>query len=150
MNRWKTTLTLICSLGLTSLAGAQTLPNEITLTLRVWDSRTGQVTTKPLKIDPRKVGIVIVDPWNYHWCMTWTEQAGGMTPRMNRALQGCRKLGMTVMWADRHRQHVLGVGAAAASDGCPLRARAQCPQGRLPLDRALWQLPLWPRYRLPG
>ena len=94
----KSTLMLLLSLGLIAPVGAQTTPDEITLSLRIRDAKTGQVVIKPLKIDPRKVGIVIVDPWNYHWCMTWTEQAGGMTPRMNRALEGCRKLGMTVLW----------------------------------------------------
>ena len=48
--------------------------------------------------------------------MTWTEQAGGMTPRMNRALQGCRKLGMTVMWGP--------TDTASMFSGWPQRQRA--------------------------
>ena len=100
--------------------------------------RPARLSPNPLKVDPRQVAIVIVDPWNYHWCMTWTEQAGGMTPRMNKALAvapEARHVGF--LGADRHRQHVLRVAAAAAGHGRPLRARAQRPQGRLPLDRAL-------------
>jgi hypothetical protein len=97
MDMLKPTLLLILSLGFMPLARAQTPPEEITLSLRVRDPKTGQVVIQPLKIDPRKGGIVIVDPWNYHWCMTWTEQAGGMTPRMNRALQGCR---WTLPWGN--------------------------------------------------
>ncbi len=31
--------------------------------------------------------------------MTWTDQAGGMSYRMNKALEGARKLGMPVFWA---------------------------------------------------
>ena len=59
---------------------------------------------------------MIVDPWNYHWCMTWTKQAGGMTPRMDRALEGCRKLGMTVPWGP--------TDAASMFSGWPQRQRA--------------------------
>ena len=88
----------------------------MTLTPRTRDPATGQVVTRPLKIDASKVGIVIVDPWNYHWCMTWTEQAGGMTPRMNKALAGARKLGMAVLWAP--------TDAASMYSGRPQRERA--------------------------
>ena len=116
MNIRKLTLILFLSLGLIAPVAAQTTPDEITLSLRIRDAKTGQVVVKPLKIDPRKVGIVIVDPWNYHWCMTWTEQAGGMTPRMNRALQGCRKLGMTVLWGP--------TDSASMFSGWPQRQRA--------------------------
>ena len=66
MNIRKLTLILFLSLGLIAPVAAQTPPDEITLNLRVRDAKTGQVVIKPLKIDPRKVGIVIVDPWNYH------------------------------------------------------------------------------------
>src|SRR5262249_32923577 len=49
--------------------------------------------------DPRKTAVIVIDPWNYHWCMTWSEQAGGMVPRLNATLAGARKLGMQVLWA---------------------------------------------------
>ena len=65
MDMLKPTLLLILSLGFMPLARAQTPPEEITLSLRVRDPKTGQVVIQPLKIDPRKGGIVIVDPWNY-------------------------------------------------------------------------------------
>jgi len=70
------------ALGGIATAGAQAPAGDITLSLRTRDPKTSQLVIKPLTIDPHKVGIVIVDPWNYHWCMTWTEQAGGMTPRL--------------------------------------------------------------------
>jgi hypothetical protein len=90
--------------------------NPITLTLRTRDPKTSELKTAPLKIDPRKAGIVIVDPWNYHWCMTWTEQAGGMTPRMNKALECVRKLGMPVFWGP--------TDTASTFSGWPQRQRA--------------------------
>src|SRR5579862_5380766 len=71
---------------------------SLTLSLRTRDPKTGEVKIEPLAIDPRNTGIVIVDMWNYHWCMTWTDQAGGMAYRMNKALVGARKLGMSVFW----------------------------------------------------
>ena len=40
------------------------------------------------KIDPRHVGIVVIDAWNYHWCMTCTQRVASMTPRMNKAFLG--------------------------------------------------------------
>ena len=116
MNILKSPLILILSLGTIASVGAQMPSHEITLSLRTRDPKTSQLVTTPLKIDPRKVGIVIVDPWNYHWCMTWTEQAGGMTPRMNKALAGARKLGMSVFWGP--------TDAAGMFSGWPQRQRA--------------------------
>lgn len=51
------------------------------------------------KIDPAKTAIIIIDPWNYHWCMTCTERFGAMTPRLNKVLASARSMGMTVIWA---------------------------------------------------
>jgi hypothetical protein len=72
---------------------------SLRLQMHTRDSVTNQVTTKTETISTKQIGIVIVDPWNYHWCMTWTEQVGGMVPRMNRALDAARKLGIEIMWA---------------------------------------------------
>jgi len=86
------------------------------LDLQTRNPRTNAVVVKREQVDPAKVGVVIVDPWNYHWCMTWTQQAGGMTPRMNRALQGARKLGMAVFWGP--------TDVASQYVGTPQRERA--------------------------
>ena len=69
------------------------------LSLQTRDPKTNQVITRNEDVETSEIGIVIVDPWSYHWCMTWTEQAGGMTPRMNRANEGARKLGIQIIWA---------------------------------------------------
>ena len=116
MNLRKATLILILPLGFIAPVGAQTPSDEITLSLRTRDPKTSELVTTPLKIAPRKVGIVTVDPWNYHWCMTWTEQAGGMTPRMNKALAGARKLGLSVFWGP--------TDTASMFSGWPQRQRA--------------------------
>ncbi|KKL26240.1 hypothetical protein LCGC14_2397260 [marine sediment metagenome] len=86
------------------------------LELQTRNPQTSEVIVKTEKVDPAKVAVVIVDPWNYHWCMTWTQQAGGMTERMNRALEGARKLGMTVFWGP--------TDVASQYVGTPQRERA--------------------------
>jgi hypothetical protein len=103
---------------------------SLTLDLRVRDAKTNDVKIKPLEIDPRRVGIVIVDMWNYHWCMTWTDQAGGMVPRMNKSLQGARKLGMAVFWAP--------TDTAGAFSSWPQRQRAMAvPYVEVPAARSV-------------
>jgi nicotinamidase-related amidase len=69
---------------------------EIELPLRTRDL-DGRSVTRPEKVDPAKVGIVVVDMWNFHWCKTATMRVGALVPRMNRALDAARSMGMTVM-----------------------------------------------------
>lgn len=38
--------------------------------LQTRDSKTGEIKHLQEGVDSGKVAIVIVDPWNYHWCMT--------------------------------------------------------------------------------
>lgn len=105
-------LSIVLSIALTPAGRAAT----IEMTLQTRDAKTGQVANKKLKLDPSKTAVVIVDPWNYHWCMTWSEQAGGTVPRMNRVLQGARKLGMQILWAP--------TDVASMYSGYPQRERA--------------------------
>lgn len=90
----------LCSLILTtnliaahdsSLRGA-----EITLSLQTRGPE-GKVKVERMTVDPSEVGIVVVDMWNYHWCKTATMRVGALVPRMNRALDAARGLGMTIM-----------------------------------------------------
>ena len=55
-----------------------------------------QVITKTDKVDPKKVGIVVIDMWNWHWCKTSAARVGCMVPRMNKCLDGARNMGMQV------------------------------------------------------
>lgn len=80
-------------------AGESAIAGQLELHLRSADAKTGAVAIKTERIDPAKCGVVIVDMWNYHWCLTAGERVRAMTPRMNRALEGARKLGMKVIWA---------------------------------------------------
>ena len=90
------TLGLLLALA-ANLALAESRP--LNLTLQTRDSKTGQLLYKTENVDSSRVAVVIVDPWNYHWCMTACERVSAMVPRWNRALQCARKLGMPIIWA---------------------------------------------------
>lgn len=73
------------------------LPADLTLTLQSRDSASGAIKHSSETIDPRKIGVIAVDVWNYHWCKTATMRVDAFIPRMNKALDAARSLGMTVM-----------------------------------------------------
>ena len=72
--------------------------SKLYLSLETRDPITNQVITKIEEVDNSKIGIIIVDPWNFHWCMTACERVSAMVPRWNRALEIARKLGMPIVW----------------------------------------------------
>ena len=69
----------------------------LTLKLQQRNPETGQVKVETEEIDPAKVGVIAVDVWNFHWCKTATMRVDAIVPRMNKALEAARELGMTVM-----------------------------------------------------
>lgn len=89
------------------------------MSLQIRDSKTNQVITRTEKVNTANVGFVIVDPWNYHWCMTACERVSAMVPRWNRALEVARRSGMPIIWVPSdvvgaysgypQREHALGV-----------------------------------------
>ena len=94
------TLVILCAMLAVSLARTTlAAPRILELALQTRDPQTGQIISTTEKVDASKVAIVIVDPWNYHWCMTACERVSAMVPRWNRALECARKLGMPVLWA---------------------------------------------------
>jgi nicotinamidase-related amidase len=50
------------------------------------------------ELDPKKTAIIVVDMWNFHWCMTAAERVSAMVPRMNAVLGVARNQGMQVIW----------------------------------------------------
>lgn len=70
---------------------------EVELTLQSRDPVSGEIRITREKVDPRRVGVIAVDVWNFHWCKTATMRVDALVPRINRALEGARELGMTVM-----------------------------------------------------
>lgn len=70
---------------------------EIELTLQSRDPATGQIILTTEKVDPVRIGVIAVDVWNFHWCKTATMRVDAFVPRINKALDAARALGMTVM-----------------------------------------------------
>jgi nicotinamidase-related amidase len=69
---------------------------EIALSLQT-RGPDGRIAVERTTIEPSRVGIVVVDMWNYHWCKTAAMRVGSLVPRMNRVLDAARAMGMTVM-----------------------------------------------------
>src|SRR5881394_3819384 len=87
------TSAIVALLTWAAAAGA----SEIELTLQTRDPATGKVILTTEKVDPAHVGVIAVDVWNFHWCKTATMRVDAIVPRMNKALEIARSLGMTVM-----------------------------------------------------
>ena len=69
----------------------------ITLTLEAQRrDATGAPTVERVDVDTQKLGVIVVDMWNFHWCKTSTERVGALVPRMNRCLEELRKMGAQV------------------------------------------------------
>jgi len=96
-----TTLALSATISFSCFAAETTTkPRPLELSLQRRDSKTDKITIQPETIDSSKIGVVIIDMWNGYMCPTGAELFGGsLLPRMNRALDGARSLGMTVIHA---------------------------------------------------
>lgn len=70
---------------------------EFEFTFQTRDPANGHIRLATEKVDPKRVGVVAVDVWNFHWCKTATMRVDAFVPRLNKALQAARTLGMTVM-----------------------------------------------------
>jgi nicotinamidase-related amidase len=91
-------------------------PREIDLELLTRDPSDSAASIRTERVLSSRIGVVIVDMWDYHWCSTWLGRAGTLIPRMNRALQAARSLGMTIVHAP--------TDCASAYAGTPQREQA--------------------------
>lgn len=73
------------------------LAANLELTLQTRDPLTGQLVQTTEKVDSRRVGVIAVDVWNFHWCKTATMRVDAIVPRLNKTLEAARALDMTVM-----------------------------------------------------
>ena len=111
---------------------------ELAFKLRRRDRSSGNVAISTETVDPRKVGVVIVDMWNYHWCRTCLPRAGALVPRMNVAFDRARALGMQIVFLPTdvilayefypQRRAVLGLPEAPL----PQRAKLNPPDAIFP------------------
>ena len=88
----------------------------IGLALRTRDNESGRILTTNEALDPTKTGIVVIDMWNTNDCMTNAQRAAALVPRMNKALECARRLGMSIIWAP--------TDVASQYVGTPQRERA--------------------------
>jgi len=63
------------------------------------EHETDRILVTKESIDPTKSGIVIIDMWNTNDCMTNAQRAAALEPRMNKAVEAARRLGMQIIWA---------------------------------------------------
>jgi len=59
----------------------------------------GKAVREKWTLDPARAAVVVVDMWDRHWCTTYTARVANLVPRMNRALDAARKLGIQVVHA---------------------------------------------------
>ena len=71
---------------------------EVQWELQSREAQTDEIVRRTETVDASKVGLVVVDLWNYHWCMTWTHHVASAVPRFNEAARAARKLGIQVIW----------------------------------------------------
>jgi len=89
--------------------------SPISLALQTRD-RESRILAVSEAVEPSKIGIVIVDMWNTNDCMTNAQRAAALVPRMNKALDAARHLGMSIIWAP--------TDVASQYAGTPQRERA--------------------------
>ncbi len=82
----------------TSLMASASPVRKLELRLQTRDAADRLVITTET-VDPGRIGIVAIDTWDWHWCMTATQRVGALVPRMNAAVEGARRLGMPIFWA---------------------------------------------------
>ena len=70
---------------------------ELELELQRREVESGKLILSKERVDAKRVGVVAVEVWNFHWCKTATMRVDAFVPRMNQALEAARELGMTVM-----------------------------------------------------
>ncbi|MCZ7636389.1 MAG: NPCBM/NEW2 domain-containing protein [Verrucomicrobia bacterium] len=85
------------AIGQDPASAATSPPALIHFTWQTRDADTGTIRLTTETVDPRRVGVIAVDVWNFHWCKTATMRVDAIVPRINQALDAARALGMTVM-----------------------------------------------------
>lgn len=71
---------------------------EVVVTAQTRDA-AGRKVRQKVTLDPARTALVVIDMWDRHWCTTFTARVANMVPRMNRALDAARKLGIQVVFA---------------------------------------------------
>ena len=80
------------------IVGRAVPEGSIQLALQTRD-RDNRPSTSYENVDPKKVAILAVDCWHFHWCRTWRNRAGSLMPRFNYSFDAARELGMTFIFS---------------------------------------------------
>jgi nicotinamidase-related amidase len=107
---------LVPLLLFTCLPMAGVAASPIGLTLQTRDRESGRILAANDSVESSRIGIVIIDMWNTNDCMTNAQRAAALVPRMNKALDAARRLGMSIIWAP--------TDVASQYAGTPQRERA--------------------------
>ena len=94
----KLTIILIVTLFLCSCHNTDK-SKEIILNLERLDPETNKVLIATEKVSCNKVGIIVMDVWDHHWCKSWTARDAAMIPKMNAVLDAARKMGVLVIFS---------------------------------------------------
>ncbi|MBN8246195.1 MAG: NPCBM/NEW2 domain-containing protein, partial [Verrucomicrobia bacterium] len=86
----------VLAAGLLSFLASEVAAVPVQWTLQTRHPETGERVLTRETVDSKRIGVVAVDVWNYHWCKTATLRVDAFVPRMNRALAAARELGMPV------------------------------------------------------
>ncbi|MBI3413857.1 MAG: NPCBM/NEW2 domain-containing protein [Verrucomicrobia bacterium] len=71
---------------------------ELEFDLQRRNPDTGDVLVTKERVASSKIGVVVVDMWNYHWCKTSTMRVAALVPRMKKVLQAAHDMEMTIFW----------------------------------------------------
>jgi nicotinamidase-related amidase len=90
-------LTVIAVIGAFSVF-ADDKEKTLSVAVQKYDSVAGKIVSERMELNPAKTAVIVIDMWNYHWCMTCSERVAAMVPRMNAVLDVARKQGMPIIW----------------------------------------------------
>lgn len=72
---------------------------KFTIVSQTREMATDKIMEFSETIDGRNVGFVLMDTWDYHWCMTTTNRINSFVPRINKVLAAMRQLGVRIYWS---------------------------------------------------
>ena len=104
--------------------------STLNLTLRSRPKSAGggaQPTESPLSIGANRVGVIVCDMWDHHWCAGAERRVGEIAPVMNRLIHSLRDSGALIIHAPSE--------TTAFYEGTPARVRAQ----NAPVNEALYE-----------
>ena len=86
-------------MSLVLICQAQDRKKDLTSRLERIDPETKKVQMVTEKVPCDKVGIIVMDVWDRHWCKSWTARDAAMIPKMNKVLTAARKMGVLVIFS---------------------------------------------------